>query len=188
AHAEFGSFTGVGSGMGTIAPMRPTLLVPLALAGLACAQEVTFPSLLGELVDLDRLTRLPDPDYRTVQFSSTDRRTKSPDEPGWFANADGFGQEPIPGLEQVLKAPGADGVGEYLICDVDGPGAIVRGWSAGMDGVLRVWLDGQGKPLFEGKGYDFLARRSSSLVDGFAQLPEATRRLLQQEDADYLPV
>jgi hypothetical protein len=172
--------------------MRCHLAAPVALAFavavLRAQAPVTFESLLGELVDLDRLTRLPDPDYRTVQFSSTDRRTKSPDEPGWFANADGFGQEPIPGFEQVLKAPGADAVGEYLICDVDGPGAIVRGWSAGMDGVLRVWLDGSDKPLFEGKGYDFLARRSSKLIDGFAQLPEATRRLLQQEDADYLPI
>ena len=164
-------------------------LVCCCLVGVAVAQEpVTFASLLKEMVDLDRLTRLPDPDYRTVQFSSTDRRSKSPDEPGWFANADGFGQEPIPGFEKVLREPDADGVGEYLICDVDGPGAIVRGWSAGMDGVLRVWLDGGDKPLFEGKGYDFLARRSSALVAGFAKLDENVRALLQQQDADYLPI
>lgn len=140
------------------------------------------------MVDLERLCRWPDPAYATVQFGSSDRRTVAPDQPGWFANADGFGQEPVPNFAEVLRAPGDDGTGEYLVCDVAGPGAIVRGWSAGMDGVLRVWLDGGDEPLFTGKGYDFFARRSSALVHGFAALPEPVRALLQQEDADYLPV
>ncbi|HLQ37782.1 MAG TPA: glycoside hydrolase family 172 protein [Planctomycetota bacterium] len=155
---------------------------------LAAQQPVTFTSLLREMTDLERLTRWPDPEYRTVQFSSTDRRSVAPDQPGWFANADGFGQEPNPGFEKVLEQPGADGVGEYLVCDVDGPGAIVRGWSAGMDGVLRVWLDGAEKPLFEGKGYDFLARRSTKLVPDFAALPQEVKDLLVQVDSDYLPI
>lgn len=157
-------------------------------APFATVQQITFDSLLAEMTDLERLTRWPEPAYRTVQWSSTDRRTTTTDAPNWFANADGFGGEPIPAFEKVLRAPGADGVGEYLVGDVDGPGAIVRGWSAGMDGVLRVWLDGADKPLFEGKGYDFLARRSNTLVAGFAQLDARVRRLLQQEDADYLPI
>jgi hypothetical protein len=161
----------------------------LALLGVLPAQEpVTFAALVHELLDLDRLTRRPAPDYRTVQWSSTDRRTKAPDQPGWFANADGFGQEPVPGFEQVLREPDADGVGEYLLGDVEGPGAIVRGWSAGMDGVLRVYLDGAEQPLFAGKGYDFLARRSLHLLPDWASLPPEVQRLLVQVDADYLPV
>lgn len=151
---------------------------------------VTFPTLLHELVDLDRLARLPDPDYRTVQFGSSDRRTVSPDQPGWFANADGFGQEPIPAFQKVLREPDADGVGEYLVCDVAGPGAIVRGWSAGMDGVLRVWLDGAERPLFEGKAYDFFARRAAHVVPGLEALPDSglKQALSPQQDADYLPI
>lgn len=168
------------------------LLRHLAASSLAvCAiaqQPVTFQSLVGEMVDLERLTRLPDPPYRTVQFSSTDRRSTGIEQPGWFGNADGFGQEPLPGFEQVLQPPGADGVGEYLLCDVDGPGAIVRGWSAGMDGVLRVWLDGSDQPLFEGKGYDFLARRSQRLLSDFAGLSKTVQGWFVQEDADYLPI
>ncbi len=171
--------------------------------GQPAAAPVTFLTLLGELTDLDRLARLPDPDYRTVQFGSSDRRSVSPDQPGWFANADGFGQEPTPGFVKTLREPGADGVGEYLVCDVDGPGAIVRGWSAGMDGVLKVWLDGAEKPLFEGKGYDFFARRAAHLFPHFlnsdiqaAQLPFAQwiddpvviAALQPQQDADYTPV
>lgn len=167
------------------------LVMPaLAQAPTAVANEVTFLSLLAELVDLDRLARLPDPDYRTVQFGSSDRRSVSPDQPGWFANADGFGQEPIPGFAKVLREPDADGVGEYLVCDVDGPGAIVRGWSAGMDGVLRVWLDGTEQPLFEGKGYDFFARRASKLFPSIRWVtdPAIAAALQPQQDADYTPI
>lgn len=166
------------------------LVLPAMAQGTHSAPTVTFATLLQELVDLHRLTRLPDPEYRTVQFGSSDRRTVSPDQPGWFANADGFGQEPIPAFEKVLRAPGADGVGEYQVCDVEGPGAIVRGWSAGMDGVLRVWLDGEEKPLFEGKGYDFFARRTKFLLPAFEQFKDArlVQALKPQQDADYLPI
>lgn len=167
--------------------LAPRLVaVSLLAAGAFAQQPITFASLIGEMTDLERLTRLPDPAYQTVQFSSTDRRSTGIEQPGWFSNADGFGQEPIPGFEQVLKEPDADGVGEYLVCDVDGPGAIVRGWSAGMDGVMRVWLDGSDEPLFEGKGYDFLARRSQTLLPGL--VPDTARRWFVQEDADYLPI
>ncbi|MGE3173535.1 MAG: DUF2961 domain-containing protein [Planctomycetota bacterium] len=159
---------------------------------LACtparAQTVTFESLMAELHDLDRLTRLPAPAYSTWQWSSTDRRTTTPDRPHWFANADGFGQEPVPNFAAVLRQPGGDGVGEYLVCSVDGPGAIVRGWSAGMPGTLRVWLDDADAPLFTGQGREFFARRSTALLPGYADLPADLRQLLQQEDADYLPV
>ncbi|GAB4162714.1 MAG: hypothetical protein Fur0037_28760 [Planctomycetota bacterium] len=123
-----------------------------------------------------------------MQWSSTDRRSTGPESPGWFRNADGFGQEPLPGFEEVLAPAGKDGAREYLVCHVRGPGAIVRGWSAGMGGVLRVWLDDSDEPLFEGKGYDFFARRSSALVPGFDRLSPGVRAWFQQEDADYLPI
>jgi hypothetical protein len=170
--------------------MRTLLIgVSLVLATTAArAQEVTTASLLAEMTDLERLTRMPAPDYRTVQFSSTDRRSTGIEEPGWFSNADGFGQEPIPGFRKVLKAPGADGVGEYEVCDVDGPGAIVRGWSAGMDGVLRVWLDGADTPMFEGKGYDFFARRSNVLLPGLLAKSKLGPVMFQEQDGDYTPI
>ncbi|MFO1077608.1 MAG: glycoside hydrolase family 172 protein [Planctomycetota bacterium] len=174
--------------------MRIHALISLLLTCIASVSAqsppVTFATLLRELVDLERLARLPDPAYRTVQFGSSDRRTSTPDAEGWFANADGFGQEPIPAFAAVLREPDADGVGEYLVCDVDGPGAIVRGWSAGMDGVLRVFLDGQDAPLFAGKGYDFFARRTQHLIGDLGWIRDARLReaLEPQQDASYLPI
>jgi hypothetical protein len=122
-----------------------------------------------------------------VQFSSYDRRSTGPEAPGWFSNADGFGREPIPGFAAVLRAPGADGVGLYLMADVAGPGAIVRGWSAGMGGVLRVLLDGADDPIWEGPAYEFLARRAGHFVRA-AGVELELGDAFTQNDADYFPV
>ncbi|KAA3611891.1 MAG: DUF2961 domain-containing protein [Planctomycetota bacterium] len=146
-----------------------------------------FEDLLEEMVDLEALARWPNPEFHTIQFSSTDRRSRHPDAPGWYQNADGFGKEPVPGFEATLEAPGEDGVGLYLIADVQGPGAIVRGWSAGMGGTLRVYLDGRDQPLYQGPAYDFLANRTQIFLRQQGHdlnLGDAFR----QQDADYLPV
>ena len=151
------------------------------------AQEVSLKTLLREAWDLEHLTRWPEPAYRTVQFSSYDRRSVAPDRPEWFSNADGFGHEPVPGFERVLKEPGPDHVGRYLVCDVKGPGALVRGWTAGMDGTFKVYLDGGEKPLYQGPADDFLRRRlkhfSGPLGEDFDP-----GHAFQQEDADYFPI
>ncbi len=157
------------------------------------ASVITTGTLLEEMTDLARLARWPDPGYRTIQFSSYDRRSTTAEAPGWFSNADGFGGEPIPGFLKVLRAPGDGQPGLYLVADVTGPGAVVRGWSAGMGGVMRVYLDpaadatSQGAPVWEGTGYDFLARRSASYVKS-AGLDLEARDAFSQEDADYLPI
>jgi hypothetical protein len=172
---------------------------------------VTTAALLGEMTDLGRLARWPVPAYRTVQFSSFDRRSTTPEAPGWFSNADGFGGEPIPGFVKTLRAPAEGKAGLYLLADVRGPGAIVRGWSAGMGGVLRVYLDPEadaGSPtagtpsqvrnpqspvpnpkslIWEGPAYDFLARRSAHFLR-MAGIDLDTGDAFSQEDADYLPM
>ena len=102
--------------------------------GLASSSAITTGSLFEEMVDMANLARFPEPAFRTVQFSSYDHRSKLPGGPDWFANADGFGGEPIPNFEAVLRAPDANGVGEYLVADVNGPGAIVRLWTAAISG------------------------------------------------------
>jgi len=102
---------------------------------------VTTASLFEEMVDLEALTRYPEPDFRTIQFSSFDRRSRLPGGPDWFANDDGFGGEPIPNFEAVLKPPAGSGPGEYLMADVSGPGAIVRLWKAAIAGRVRLCLD-----------------------------------------------
>ncbi|MFA6127822.1 MAG: glycoside hydrolase family 172 protein [Bacteroidales bacterium] len=118
-------------------------------------QEVATESLIRELTDLKKLAEYPNPGYKSVQYSSYDRRTVSPDQQGWFANDDGFGGEPIPGFLKVIKKPDSKGVGEYLICDVKGPGAVVRLWTAQIAGDLMVWLDQDKEPVYNGPAEPF---------------------------------
>ena len=171
----------------------PWVLV-LTLAAPARAQTpepITFGSLCREAVDLERLARAEPDAYRNIQWSSHDRRMlEGPDSPGWFGNADGFGGEPIPGFAAVLEKPDADGRGVYLVGEHEGPGAIVRTWSAGMGGTLRVYLDGAARPIYEGPGQAFLSRKSWLLgrPKGEWSNPPGAIGTFSQEDADYLPV
>jgi hypothetical protein len=113
----------------------------LASLGQAAFAAVTVDTLLDDLVSLQRLTKLPDPAYTTKQFSSWDRASKSfSDYQGWFANGD---------CAQYLRSEDNDGRKEFVMMDTDGPGAIVRIWSANPDGNLRIYLDGEAKPVIE---------------------------------------
>lgn len=177
------------------------LLIPLLAVGFGMGRApaaetdvapITTGTLLKEMADLERLAQWPSAPYRTVQFSSYDRRSTSIEAPGWFSNADGFGREPIPGFLEVLRKPEGEKPGLYLVARVKGPGAIARGWSAGMGGTLRVHLDPSGDKedgtlVFEGTGYDFLARRSAHYLKK-AELNVEPRNAFTQEDADYLPM
>jgi len=156
---------------------------------------ITTGSLLEEMADLGRLARWPQPAYRTVQFSSYDRQSTTSESPKWFSNFDGFGKEPIPAFAKVLRKPRDGQAGLYLLAEVKGPGAIVRGWSAGMGGVLRVYVDPKGDAassdkfglIWEGTAYDFLARRSSNYLNSAGIQLDAGDAFIQQ-DADYLPI
>jgi D-arabinan exo alpha-(1,3)/(1,5)-arabinofuranosidase (non-reducing end) len=156
--------------------------------------EITIRTLIEEMADLGRLARWPEPGYRTIQFSSYDRRSTTAEAPGWFSNADGFGGEPIPAFLKVLREPTKDRAGLYLLAEVSGPGAVVRGWSAGMGGTLRVFVDpspapgaSEGTLIWEGAAYDFLARRSGRYLKDAGMSLDA-RDALSQNDADYLPI
>ncbi len=163
-------------------------LPALAMGSQAGQPTITTGSLFEEMVDLANLARFPSPAFRTVQFSSHDRRSKLPGGPDWFANSDGFGGEPIPNFEEVLSAPDANGVGEYLIADVEGPGTVVRLWTAAISGKVRVYLDDAESPLFEGSADDFFHRP----YDRFSQIKEVDadrfRRTIYQRDASYAPI
>jgi hypothetical protein len=163
-------------------------LPALVMGSQAGSPAVTTGTLFEEMVDLARLARFPSPAFRTVQFSSYDRRSKLPGGPDWFANSDGFGGEPIPNFEKTMKAPDANGVGEYLIADVHGPGAVVRLWTAAISGQVRVYLDGAMEPLFEGSADEFFHRP----YDRFPQMKDvdANRfgRTICQRDASYAPI
>ena len=157
-------------------------LIPLAAFAVP---PVTTGSLLDEMVDMASMADFPAPFYKTVQFSSYDHRSVSPDKADWFGNSDGFGGDPTPNFEAVLKNPGSDGIGEYLICDVTGPGAIVREWTAAIEGNIRMYLDNAEKPVFDGPANQFFSRAFDyypqaeslkSLFPGLA-IPEKLRLL-----------
>lgn len=149
---------------------------------------VTTGSLYEEMIDLRGLAEFPDPAYDVVQFSSYDRRSAVPGGPDWFANSDGFGGEPSPGFGAVLEEPGADSIGTYLIADVEGPGAVVRLWTAAIDGTVRVWLDGGATPVWEGSADDFFHRPLDAFAESADLDRERLERTLYQRDAAYTPM
>lgn len=109
--------------------------------------QVTSNSLLKEMVDFEKLTRRPDPFYKTSQASSYDRRSTSPDEGGWFANAD---------WGKFIRVEEVDGRKEYVMADLEGPGAVVRIWSANPEGSIRFYFDGEKEPRIVARTGDIL--------------------------------
>ena len=79
-----------------------------------------------------------------------------------------------------------DGIGEYLICDVRQPGAIVRLWTAGLNGKIRLFLDDTEKPVFEGDAQDFFWK-TAEMLSGKDGKPEYAD-IFRQFDATYFPI
>jgi len=152
------------------------------------AEPITTGTLVREAVDLSALSRFPDPAYRTVQFSSYDRHSIAPYAPDWYANNDGFGGESIPAVLETLEEPNADGVGRYVIARVSGPGAIVRTWTAVMNGELAVYLDGDDEPVYSGSAERFLRQTFAHFANAAGTFGGDEERGFRQNDACYFPV
>lgn len=90
-----------------MATMVLLVILWAAVPAVIRAQPITTATLVRETTDLERLTRSPQPAYEPIQSSSYDRRSDQPGGPGWYANNDGFGGEPIPNVEAVLEGTGA---------------------------------------------------------------------------------
>ncbi len=101
----------------------------------AAENSVSLESLLMGMVDRDALARWPNPAYNSKEFSSYDRRSVSPDKPGWFANWD---------QGNYLRMENNQGRTEYVMMDADGSGAIVCFFKASTDpaATVRIYLDG----------------------------------------------
>jgi hypothetical protein len=151
---------------GTMRPMATgpasIFLLGLLLCGVSCQGRpaITFESLLEEMVDRDRIARYPDPPYVTRQFSSYDRASVVPGDPSWFANWD---------RSMFVREEVNQGRQEYVMMDVEGPGAIVRWWmtfaGAGAgQGTLRVYFDHGEDPVIQGAALDILS--GGQLVEG----------------------
>ena len=147
---------------------------------------ISTETLLEELISLERLSYLPDNHYKTVQFSSYDRRSTVPGRPGWFKNSDGFGGEPVPGFLETIIEPDSSGIGEYLVCDIRGPGAIVRTWTAMINGELKVYLDNKSEPLYSANAEKFLWNTAWALSNDLDS--SYLESVFRQNDACYFPL
>jgi len=119
-------------------------VTPPARSGRAAEPEITFESLLDEMLDRDAVARLPEPAYTCRQFSSYDRRSVSPEDARtWFANRD---------WSHFLREENNHGRKEWVMMDAAGPGCVVRIWSGGPKpkGALRFYLNGSERPVIEG--------------------------------------
>ena len=105
------------------------------------------------MTDLAGMAEFPSPEYKCEQFSSYDRKSKSPTEE-WFANGD---------AGQYLRTEERDGRTEFVMMDIAGPGAIVRIWSANPAGTLRIYIDGQETPALESEMGELLGGKYPGL-------------------------
>jgi signal transduction histidine kinase len=107
---------------------------------------ITFSSLLQEMTNRAALTHWPNPAYRSLQASSYNRSSKTPDDPGtWFANGDcGF----------ALRTETNGARREAVLMEHEGPGVITRIWTPFFyhdfnnrtGTIVRFYLDGESTP------------------------------------------
>jgi Protein of unknown function (DUF2961) len=132
--------------------MRPGFAL-LLLCACGCGESergpVSVSSIVDEMTDLDHLARLPAQRFITREASSYARTSVAPDQPGWFANHD---------KGQFIRDEFTQGRHEWVMMDADGPGAIVRIWSATPQGTIRIYLDGAPQPA--------LSMKMTVLLDG----------------------
>jgi hypothetical protein len=142
--------------------------------------EIGVVALLEELGDLSRLADLPDPPFLARMVSSYDRRSVSPaDAEGWFANDDWVTAGRMNGVTVDEPASSGSGRREYVLLDVPGPGAVVRIWTATPTGTLRMYLDGDRRPVLEA--------RTDELLGGRAEIPPSLAYVAARGSTSYFP-
>ncbi|MFA5814850.1 MAG: glycoside hydrolase family 172 protein [Bacteroidales bacterium] len=128
---------------------RIALICLLAATLFQCTpspKTITFGTLITDMTNPRLLSEYPDPGFICKQFSSYDRRTITPDQDGWFANAD---------ASWFVREETNSGRREFVMMDAAGPGAVVRFWMTfgneqAYTGTLRIYLDGNTIPEIEG--------------------------------------
>jgi hypothetical protein len=119
------------------------------------ADAVTPQSLLAEMSNLARLASTPSPAYTSKQFASNDPQSTSPASPrAWFANKD---------WDHWHGMIERNGRTERVMMHADGPGALVRIWSANPEGTLRIYIDGDATPVIEAPMDQLLAGKVKGL-------------------------
>ncbi len=116
---------------------------------------VTLASLVEEMTDLARLSRLPSPAYTAWQASSRD--------PG-PADGDAAAARSSDDAGHFVRDTIHEGRREHVLLDVAGPGALVRVWSSNPQGTLRVYVDGAPAPAVEAPMLDLLTGRAPGFL------------------------
>jgi len=144
--------------MKRIVSLAIVLSVGLFLNGYG--QVVNLESLMKEMADPGSLARFPEPSFESLQASSYNRESVSPQKPGWFADSDGTGY-----LREEETRSGR----EFVIMEHQGPGCLTRIWTPffyydfnnrkGPD--IKIYLDGSSKPLISECFIDLVTGRGS---------------------------
>jgi hypothetical protein len=118
----------------------------ILLGATLSAQSISFTSLLREMTDPTRMAEYPVKEYQSLQASSYNRASVSPDQPGWFADSDGG---------SWIRQEQIEGKTEYVVMEHTGPGCITRLWTPffyydfnnrkGPN--IKIYLDGNPEPL-----------------------------------------
>lgn len=106
-------------------------------------RQLTFPTLLQELIDRNRLAIYPDGRWTQHQASSYDRDSKTELEGTWDVNQD---------WNNYVRQEIHKGREEYVLMDVKGPGVITHYWTGGnpnLKSYLRFYVDGEDTPFWE---------------------------------------
>ena len=114
---------------------------------------VTMESMLAEMVNKTSLTYFPEKSFTLKQFSSYDRKSVSSDNKDWWANAD---------YTQFVREEENEGRREFVLLDINGPGAVVRWWmtfagEGASEGTLRIYIDNRENPVIEGNVLEILS-------------------------------
>lgn len=166
--------------------MKGNILYSLLLVCLCACQDlpqvITTGSLLHEMVNPEALAQYPSPFYITRQFSGYDRASMNKDSLSWYANCD---------RSQFLRTDSIEGRREFVMVEIDGPGAITRFWVTVSDysdqGILRVYLDHQESPVIEGEvlkvlsGHELVGAPLSASVSEYTDYKQRGHNL-------YLPI
>ena len=72
--------------------------------------------LLNDIINFDAIAKFPSPAYTLKQASSYDRRSVSPDNPGWFENDDHD--------QFIRKGKTRAAMKKYVMMNEDGPGVL----------------------------------------------------------------
>lgn len=125
------------------------------------SNEINLSTMLEEMADREQITRFPEKDYQSLQASSYNRESISPDKPGWFADSDGIG---------FIRTEEVNGQTEWVIMEDEGPGVITKIWAVcfyyGLNDTIganiKFYLDGNPDPVIHTnffelvKGQDFV--------------------------------